>query len=400
MGTGKMDERKQVSIVRCPAEAKDEEVMWAVTQAVELIGGVETAFKDKRKILVKPNIGADHIRFYKGKQVDLTEPAIVEAIVRMIRGSSDAEILIGDGESLDLYRRLGYDRIAARYPNVRLVDFGRGPYESVTVPDPVMFRYYMLSKELADVDATVSIAKMKAHHAQGATLCLKNLFGLTPKPVYGRVRVYLHDALVRLPRVLVDLGLIFRPSLCVIDGLVAANHVEWGGEPLEMGLILAGYDPITVDTIGMLVMGLDPKADYPDYPFSYHNNPLNIAKEVGLGDNDPKNIAVIGERISDVEKQFEVKSLGPAVMIDWEFKRKGKQEVRMYRDLRNEYVGKYRDRYLALRDGRPLWVAKTMDEAVNRYFPLMERGVLPYFLTRVLPEEEEVELLEVYDRCL
>ena len=83
-----------------------------------------------------------------------------------------------------------------------------------------------------------------------------------------------------------------------------------------------------------------------------------------------------------------------------EFKRKGKQEVRMYRDLRNEYVGKYRDRYLALRDGRPLWVAKTMDEAVNRYFPLMERGVLPYFLTRVLPEEEEVELLEVYDRCL
>jgi len=397
---GNVGNRKSVSIVRCMADVKDSEVMRAVANAIDLIGGCDAIFRQKRKILVKPNIGADHVRLYKGRQVDLTEPIVVESVIKLIRECSDSEILIGDGEPLELYWRLGYDRMARKYPNVRLVDFNVRPYKPVAVPNRVMFSYYMLSKELADVEATVSISKMKAHHAQGATLCLKNLFGLTPKGVYGGVRMYLHDGLVRLPRVLVDLGLIFKPSLCVIDGLVAANHFEWGGAPVEMNVILASYDAIAIDTVGMRVMGLDPKADYPNYPFFYHNNPLNIASGSGLGDNSLENINVVGYQISDVEKQFEVKLFGPGAMVDREFKQKGKLQVRLYRDSRNRFVEKYEGKYLAMGDGRPLWIADGIDEAVNKFSSSISQGRTPYFMIKVVPEQEETENLDVYERCL
>jgi len=395
-----MNNERSVSIVRCMAEAKDDEVMQAVTSAVDLIGGCDNIFKGKQKILVKPNVGVDHVRLHKGRQIDLTEPIIVESVIRMIRGCSDSEILIGDGESLELYRKLGYDQIVKKYPNVRLVDFGVEPYEPVVVPNPVMFKHYMLSKELTDIDATVSISKMKAHHAQGATLCLKNLFGLAPKSVYGGIRIYLHDGLVRLPRVLVDLGLIFKPDLCLIDGLVAADNFEWDGPPMEMNVILASYDVVAIDTVGMQVMGLDPKADYPDYPFFYHNNSLNIAREYGLGDNNPENIKVLGYPISDVKKQFEVKLFESVAAVDREFKQKGKSQVRLYRDMRSKFVKEYNGKYLAMGDGKPLWVVDSMDEAVKRFFSSMEQGETLYFLIKVVPEEEETELLDVYEKCL
>src|SRR5450756_308126 len=97
------------------------------------------------------------------------------------------------------------------------------PYVEVAVPGtPLMFSRYQFSAELMSCDAFVSLAKLKSHLSAGATLCLKNLFGLPPTPVYGRPRRYLH-APIRLPRAIADEGQIFRPILHVIDGLVGQD---------------------------------------------------------------------------------------------------------------------------------------------------------------------------------
>jgi len=393
-----MYKKENVSIVKCDVSASDEEIAKSVSDAISLIGGCEQILKEKRKILVKPNIGTDSVRLYKGRQIDLTEPAIVESVISLIREYTDSEIMIGDGEPIELYQKLGYDSMARKYKNVRLVDFNSGPYVKIAVPEPVMFKHYMLSYELKDVDMTVSISKMKAHHAQAATLCLKNLFGLAPKGVYGGIRLYLHDGLVRLPRVLVDLGQIFKPCLCLIDGLVAADHQEWGGEPLEMNVILAGYNAIAIDAVGMKVMGLDPKSDYPDYPFFYHNNALNIANKIGLGTNELENIEILGSQIHEVERQFKVILNDIASTINREFKQKGKSQVRLYKDNREQYLKHYKGKYIGMGDGRVVWIANDIDEAISSF--LSKDNQVAYFMTKVVPEDEDPELLEVYDKNL
>ena len=117
-------------------------------------------------------------------------------------------------------------------------DLKDGPFVGLPLPTGLMFNNYMVSAELASSDVIVSVAKMKAHRSMGCTLCMKNLFGLTPPSVYGMPRSYLHDRLIRLPRVIVDLALLLKPLLNVVDGITAANHGEWNGTPMTPGVLV------------------------------------------------------------------------------------------------------------------------------------------------------------------
>src|SRR5436305_9975315 len=192
-----------------------------------------------------------------------------------------------------------------------MVDFGAGPFVEVEVPGkPLQFSRYWLHEELAEADACVSIAKMKAHVSLGCTLCIKNLFGLTPWRVYGQPRVYLHDRLIRLPRVQVDLAKYFQPSLCAVDGIMTANHGEWRGTPVETGVLLAGDNPVSTDSVGMQVMGFNPLGDYPNHPHWYRRNSVLLAHQAGLGTADPAEIEVLGEEPEAVRQKFEVRPYG------------------------------------------------------------------------------------------
>src|SRR5918997_1115258 len=170
-----------------------------------------------------------------------------------------------------------------------------------------MFRRYMVPRELAEADAFVSLAKMKAHQSMGCTLCIKSLFGWMPPSVYGAPRMYLHDRLIRLPRVLSDIAQWTRPCLNIVDGIVAANHSEWRGQAMTPGVIVAGTNIVATDSVAARVMGFDPCGDYPEHPFFYRRNAIRLAAEAGLGPNRPWEIEVFGPSPEEVATPFEVK---------------------------------------------------------------------------------------------
>src|SRR5690349_15767790 len=147
--------KPRVALLRCPARTPDAEIMARTEAAIARVGGLRERFAGKRKIVLKPNIGIDRVRVTGGRQTELTEPAVVEAVVRALRQVTDAEILIGDAPTDDtapaLYEKLGYPAMAARYPDVRMVDFGVGPFVEVPVPgEPLQFQRYCLHRELAE----------------------------------------------------------------------------------------------------------------------------------------------------------------------------------------------------------------------------------------------------------
>src|SRR5579862_2292091 len=130
--------KPRVALLKCGARASEAEITDRTYDAVAQVGGLRERFAGKRKIVLKPNIGIDRIRVTNGRQTELTEPAVVDGILRSLREVTDAEIIIGDAPTDDcadsLYTRLGYYEMAARYPNVRMVDFGKGPFVEVEVP--------------------------------------------------------------------------------------------------------------------------------------------------------------------------------------------------------------------------------------------------------------------------
>src|SRR5437763_955288 len=122
--------KPRVALLRCPASASEMEITSRTEEAIATVGGLRERFAGKEKILIKPNIGIDRVRLTNGRQTELTEPAVVEAVIRSLREVTDAEILIGDAPTDDtgetLYAKLGYPEMVSRYPKVRMVDFGRG----------------------------------------------------------------------------------------------------------------------------------------------------------------------------------------------------------------------------------------------------------------------------------
>lgn len=391
----------RVAMLRCPAASGAEEIIRKTVEAIGLASGL-AALRDARSIVVKPNIGIDRIRLTAGRQTELTEPAVVEGVLRAIRSVTDAPVLVGDAPTDDsapgLYERLGYFEMAARFRDVRIVDFGQPPFVEVAVPgQPLQFSRYLLNEELAAAGAVISVAKMKAHVSLGCTLSIKNLFGLTPWRIYGQPRTYLHDRLIRLPRVQVDLAMLFRPALCVVDGIMTANHGEWHGTPVETGVILAGENCVAVDSVGMQVMGFNPLGDYPDHPHWYRRNTILLAHQAGVGTADPEEIEVVGMEPGEAARSFEVKPYGEGAGHRREELAAGVRSVEAYQQQRDGLVQRFNGRYLSFRDGELLWDAPDM-AAVQALEKERCDGWRehPHFTIRAMPAAEEWENLAVY----
>jgi uncharacterized protein (DUF362 family) len=393
--------KEKVSVVRCASTAEDAEVVRRTEEAIRQLGDYGKGLRNARKIAVKINAGVNRVVLADGKQTELTDPAVVEGAIRAIRDVTDAEIIIGDaptdGSGFELYNALGYPERLKPYRNIRLLDFSHGELGEIEITHAnPMFHRYALNRELVDADAFVSLAKMKAHASMGLTLCIKNLFGWMPPSVYGAPRMYLHDRLIRLPRVLADVAGWMKPCLNVVDGTVALNNSEWHGAPLRPGVIIAGTNVVATDSVGARVMGCDPQADYPDHPFFYRRNAIKLAAEHGFGPIRSEEIEVVGQQPEEVAVKFEVHRYEGDTNRDEQIRR-GATCVERYLEQRDDLVQQYEGRYIALFDGEVLWdgldmrTVMQMEKESNR-----DWQSVPQFIVRCVPAEEEPEVFGWY----
>jgi len=277
-----------VDVRRVGLELTVDEVEESVFNAVESIGGLPSEIESADSIMVKPNIGHPDVRKHKRHQIALTEPCVTRAILHMIREVNANDVFICDGPVhglRPLAGKLGYTSITRDF-NARMVDLNEGPFIEVEAPNAMCCEGYTFNKDAARADAVISIAKLKAHIFAGVSLCIKNLFGIPPSRFYGTGpdggRSYLHYPF-RLPRNLVDLALVFKPCLNIIEGIVGEDYQEWRGPPVETEVLVTGTNCVAVDSTGTRLMGFDPNNDFPQEPFLFDVNHLRLARNIGLG---------------------------------------------------------------------------------------------------------------------
>lgn len=396
-----LEQPEKVSLTRCKPETDDREVVQRTQECIDLLGDLPLEIQNARTITIKINAGIHRVVPLHGKQTELTDPAVIEGTIRALRAVTDAELLVGDaptdGDAAGLYAKLGLPERLARYPKVRLVDFNASELVDVEMQhSDAMFRRYTLPRELAEADAFVSVSKMKAHASMGCTLNIKNLFGWMPTAVYGAPRMYLHDRLIRLPRVLSDMAQWMRPSLNVIDGIVALNKQEWHGETLSPGVLVAGTNIVATDSVGARAMGFNPQGDYPEPPFFYRRNAIHLAAEAGLGPNEPNKIQVIGPTPEEVVTSFHVEAYNGNTKRPEQLQR-GAECVAKYRAQQVELASRYQGRHLALFDGEVLWDGPDMNTMQRlEHESGRDWQSVPQFIVRCVPLDEEIENLDWY----
>jgi uncharacterized protein (DUF362 family) len=246
-----------------------------------------------KRVVLKPNL----VEFDSATTIN-THPLVVHAAYEAFRklGAADVAIAEGPGHrrgTLNLADAAGYFSTIPGFEDL-FTDLNTDALSKRNIPNPVSrLNSLYLPQTVLGCDLLVSLPKMKTHHWAGATLAMKNLFGLVPGGVYGWPKNVLHWA--GIPESIVDLHHLFPRQFTIVDGIVGMEgNGPIQGTPKNAGVLVAGSDVAAVDATCCRIMGIDPcKIEY-----------LAIAR--GPENLNESNFHQTGESILSVKTNFEL----------------------------------------------------------------------------------------------
>ena len=282
-----------VSIVR--AESYSQDLLGIIRR---LLAEHKVEARGKRVVL-KPNL----VEFDPGTAIN-THPAVVQAALEAFRSLGAAEVRIAEGpghrrNTLELAEAAGYFQAIPKFEDI-FTDLNLDDLARVDVPGARsrMSSYYLPHTALG-ADLLVSIPKMKCHHWVGATLSMKNLFGLVPGGVYGWPKNVLHWAGIQ--ECIADLDGLFPRGFSIVDGIVGMEgNGPIQGTPKQVGVIVGGAGRVAVDATCCRIMRIDPAL----IPY------LTMAQK--NGETVAASVRQIGEPLRAVQTEFRlVPEFGP-----------------------------------------------------------------------------------------
>lgn len=240
--------------------------------------------------LVEPNISAPHIN---------THPALVRSVAEVFRGWGAQEVFVAEGaghcrDTNWVLEQSGFDAMLEE-AHIPFFDLN---YDNVFVVDNKLrkssMRELYLPQSLRRADIIVSIPKMKTHHWMGATLSMKNMFGILPGMAYGWPKNVLHQ--IGIPESILDINSAVKPHLAIVDGILGMEgDGPIMGNPKRSGVIVMGRSFAAVDATCARLMGIDPQK----IPY--------LAKSQGLfGPIQERFIEQRGEQIARLMQQYKL----------------------------------------------------------------------------------------------
>jgi uncharacterized protein (DUF362 family) len=210
-----------------------------------------------RHVVLKPNL----VEFEPESSIN-TNPILVHAAYEAFLAMGAASVQIAEGpghrrNTLDLADAAGYFRIVPRFEDV-FTDLNLDDVTRV-FPDRQLSRIkkVYLPNTALGAGLLVSMPKMKTHHWVGATLSMKNLFGVVPSGIYGWPKNVLHWA--GIEESIADLHAAFPRQFAIVDGIVGMEgNGPIQGVPKRAGVLVAGRDPVAVDSTCCRIMCIDP----------------------------------------------------------------------------------------------------------------------------------------------
>jgi uncharacterized protein (DUF362 family) len=246
-------------------------------------------------IVLKPNL----VEFARANCIN-TNPIVVHAAYEAFRAMGAATVRIAEGpghrrNTLDLADSAGYFKIVPRFED-NFVDLN---VDDVTRVRPAAqfsrIKKLYLPNIALRADLLVSMAKMKTHHWVGATLSMKNLFGVVPGAIYGWPKNVLHWAGIH--ESIADLHAAFPRQFAIVDGIVGMEgNGPIQGSPKHAGVLVAGKDPVAVDATCCRIMRIDPSQ------IAYLRLAIDADRERIL----ERNIRQTGDSIASVATPFEL----------------------------------------------------------------------------------------------
>ena len=211
-----------------------------VERAIQELGGIRRFISRGDVVVIKPNIAWDRTP----AQAANTNPEIVAAMVRLCREAGAKSVVVTDVSINDPRRCFERSGIAAAAlaEGAQIILPEDRKFREVDLHGEVLRSWPVFEPFLA-ADKMINIPVAKHHSLTGATLGMKNWYG-----ILGGQRQRLHQ---RIHESLADLADFMRPTLTLIDAYrVLRRNGPGGGNPGDVTLektVIAGTDPVALD---------------------------------------------------------------------------------------------------------------------------------------------------------
>jgi uncharacterized protein (DUF362 family) len=286
----------------------------------DVIDSLGQSFIDKIKaaklILIKPDL-VHHELQLASVHVDA-----VRGILDVIRTYSKAPVVVGDAAHFGTkagFRNFGYERLLEHYADVKLVDLQDEPFIEQTFiaanGDQTILRRPKLAME---ADVTISVSNLKTHKDYGAALSVSNWAEgtmLVPPRITVAGRVWSRSPWLSVggPKMMHEmLAFLYLQKPCdiaVIDGILGMEgDGPVNGAPVAMGVALAGFDAVAVDSIAATLIGLDPHA------IGY----LELIAQAGMGVNEMSKLDVPPLQLNELTRPFQLPVITKEHLLDWQ----------------------------------------------------------------------------------
>lgn len=251
-------------------------------KALKLMGGMGRFIKKGDTVLIKPNVA-----FASAPQLGATaNPALVAETVKQCLSAGAGRVIVTDNPINDP---------ASCFLLSGIGDAARNAGAEILMPEPGLFtdvtlrggrlisNWPLLFSPLRESHKLIGIAPVKSHHRSGASLSMKNWYGL----LGGRRNIFHQD----INTIISELATLIKPTMVILDGTeVMVTNGPTGGSKSDLerkNRLIISCDQVAADSFACTLLG----RQHTDFPF------IAKAEKAGAGTADFRALEPITGRI-------------------------------------------------------------------------------------------------------
>ena len=259
----------------------------ATKKALEAIGGISRFVKKGQRVVLKPNMSFSRTPDFSAT----THPLVVATVAQACIEAGAQQVLVLDHT---LHRaelcleRTGIPEACKNISGVHVLALqDRKFYREIKIPQGKVLERVEVIKDVLDSPVWINIPVAKSHSATGVSMGMKGLMGL----IWDRESFH---SKFNINQAIADLGTIIKPQLTILDATRALTSGGPGGpgEVKKPNLIIAGIDPIAVDSYGVSIV--------PWYGQNFKGRQVEhllISHQRGLGKIDIDQLKIFKEKV-------------------------------------------------------------------------------------------------------
>jgi uncharacterized protein (DUF362 family) len=276
-------------------EAKEEYDLVAITgepvaatrKALEAMGGISRFVKKGQHVVLKPNMSFSNTP----DRGSTTHPLVVATVAQACIEAGAQQVLVLDHtlQRAELcLERTGIREACKHMNSVHVLALQEKKFfREIKIPQGKILERVEVMKELLDDPVLINLPVAKSHSATGVSLGIKGLMGL----IWDRESFHTQ---YNINQALADLATVIKPQLTILDATraLASGGPGGPGEIKKPNLIIAGIDPVAVDSYGVTVV--------PWYGQNFKGRQVEhllAAHQRGLGKIDIDQLKIFKEKV-------------------------------------------------------------------------------------------------------